>query len=29
VLDPQGPCFKPTIAAEPLGPRDAAAAAAR
>lgn len=28
VLDPQGPCFKPSIAAEPLGPHDAAAAAA-
>ena len=29
VLDPQGPRFKPSIAAEPLGPRDAAAVSAR
>ena len=29
LLDPQGPCFKPSIAVEPLGPHDAAAAAAQ
>jgi len=29
VLDPQGPRFKPSVAAEPTDPRDAAAASAR
>jgi len=29
VLDPQGPRFRPTISAEPLGPHDAAAVAAK